>query len=81
GYRLLHELEPDYKQKIVFSRYSGHSSSDTLKKYLSSVKGQKALVHVGGLTKTPFDEEAVRKLELFSSTDFHFPSLGSSIEL
>ncbi|MFX1508163.1 MAG: MBL fold metallo-hydrolase, partial [Promethearchaeota archaeon] len=66
GYRLLHKLEPSYKQKIVFTRFSGHSSSKTLSNFLKSITGKKALVHVGSLTKDPFTSEKIRKSDDFS---------------
>ncbi len=81
GYRLLHELEPQYRQKIVFTRFSSHSSSETLSSYLESIKGKKVLVHLGSLTKDPFTTEKVRKLKEFSRQDYYIPSLGSSLEI
>ncbi|UCE12488.1 MAG: MBL fold metallo-hydrolase [Candidatus Heimdallarchaeota archaeon] len=81
GYRLLHKLEPNYKQKIVYTRFSGHTSSETLRTYLNSLKGQKALVHLGNLTKDPFYSEKIRKSKNFSHPDFYIPSLGSSLEI
>ncbi|MFX0208506.1 MAG: MBL fold metallo-hydrolase [Candidatus Hodarchaeota archaeon] len=81
GYRLLYKLEPQYKQKVVLTRFSGHSSSETLLSYLNSLKGQKALVHLGSLTKDPFTTEKVRKTKEFSHQDCYIPSLGSSLEI
>ncbi len=81
GYRLLHKLEPQYRQKIVFTRFSSHSSSETLSSFLESLKGKKALVHLGSLTKDPFTIEKVRKLKEFSRQDYYIPSLGSSLEI
>ncbi len=81
GYRLLHKLEPHYKQKVVFARFSGHSSSKTLATYLDSLKGQKVLVHLGNLTKDPFTSEEVRRSKDFSHPDHIIPFLGSSIEI
>jgi Cft2 family RNA processing exonuclease len=81
GYRLLHGLEPTYKQKVIFTRFSGHSSSDTLVNYLDSVKGKKVLVHIGDLTKDPFASEEMLKHEEYKKTDYHIPSLGSSLKI
>ena len=81
GYRLLHKLEPQYKQKVVFTRFSGHSSSKSLSAYLDSLKGQKVLVHLGNLTKDPFKTEKVRKSKDFSRSDYYIPSLGSFLEI
>lgn len=81
GYRLKHGLEPDYKQKIVFTRFSGHSSGKTLVEYLNSVKGKKVLVHVGDLSKDPITSENIRNSDIISKTDYYFPSLGSSINV
>ena len=81
GNRLLHNLEPSYKQKIVFTRFSGHSSSKTLLTFLNSVKGQKALVHLGVLTRDPFISEKIRKSDDFSHPDYYIPTLGSSLEI
>ncbi|MFW9903481.1 MAG: MBL fold metallo-hydrolase [Candidatus Thorarchaeota archaeon] len=81
GYRLLHKLEPSYKQKVVFTRFSGHSSSKTLSTFLNSVKGKKTLVHLGLLTKDPFTSEKILKLDDFSHLDYHIPTLGSSLEV
>ncbi|MFX0052198.1 MAG: hypothetical protein ACFE8U_13015, partial [Candidatus Hermodarchaeota archaeon] len=81
GYRLLHGLEPQYKQKIAFTRFSGHSSSETLGKYLKSVNGQKALVHIGDLSKDPINSKKIRKTKQFSRPDYFIPSLGSSLEV
>lgn len=81
GYRLVHNLEPNYKQKIVYTRFSGHTSSETLKTYLNSLKGQKALVHLGELTKDPFNSEKIRKSKNFTHPDFYIPTLGSSLEI
>ncbi|MFX0123178.1 MAG: hypothetical protein ACFFAE_06030, partial [Candidatus Hodarchaeota archaeon] len=79
GNRLRQKLEPSYKQKVVFTRFSGHSSSKTLSKYLSSVKGQKALVHLGSLTVDPFTYKNIRKSDNFSNPDYYIPTLGSSL--
>ncbi|MHA2202426.1 MAG: MBL fold metallo-hydrolase [Candidatus Hodarchaeales archaeon] len=81
GNRLRHELEPSYKQKVVFTRFSGHSSSKTLSKFLNSVKGKKALVHLGSLTVDPFTSEKVRKSDDLSHSDYYIPTLGSSLEI
>lgn len=81
GYRLLHGLEPQYKQKVVFTRFSGHSSSETLETYINSIKGQKALVHIGDLTKDPINYEKIRKSEKFTKPEYIIPSLGSSIKI
>ncbi|MFX0172221.1 MAG: MBL fold metallo-hydrolase [Candidatus Hodarchaeota archaeon] len=81
GYRLLHGLEPQYKQKIVFTRFSGHSSSETLNTYLKSVKGQKALVHIGDLSKDPISAKKIRKAKKFSKRECFIPSFGSSLEV
>jgi Cft2 family RNA processing exonuclease len=81
GYRLLHGLEPNYKQKVVFTRFSGHSSSNTLTKYLDSVEGKKVLVHIGELTKDPFKAEKMWKQKDFKKLEYHIPSLGSSLKI
>jgi len=81
GYRLLHGLEPQYKQKVVFTRFSGHSSSETLETYINSIKGQKALVHIGDLTKDPISNEKIRKSEKYAKPEYFIPSLGSSLEI
>ena len=81
GYRLLNKLEPSYKQKIVFTRFSGHSSSKTLSTFLNSVKGRRALVHLGSLTRDPFTSEDIRNSDDFSRLDYHIPTLGSSLEV
>ncbi len=81
GYRLLHKLEPQYKQKVVFTRFSGHSSNDSLRSFLDSLKGQKALVHLGNLTKDPLTSEKIRNSKDFSHSDYYIPSLGSSLEI
>ncbi len=81
GYRLLNGLEPDYKQKIVFTRFSGHSSSKTLMSYLTKIKGQKALVHIGDLSTDPINYEEIRKKGIYNRPEYHIPSLGSSITL
>ncbi|MHA2075558.1 MAG: MBL fold metallo-hydrolase, partial [Candidatus Hodarchaeales archaeon] len=81
GYRLLHGLEPNYKQKVVFTRFSGHSSSNTLIKYLDSVEGKKVLVHIGDLTKDPFEAEKMWKQKNYKKLEYHVPSLGSSLKI
>ncbi|UCG89610.1 MAG: MBL fold metallo-hydrolase [Candidatus Heimdallarchaeota archaeon] len=81
GYRLLNKLEPQYKQKVVFTRFSGHTSSETLSSYLDSLKGKKVLVHLGSLTKDPFTTEHARKTKELTRQDFYIPSLGSSLEI
>ena len=81
GNRLLHTLEPSYKQKVVFTRFSGHSSSKTLSTFLNSVKGQKALVHLGALTRDPFTSQKIRKSADFSHPDYYIPTLGSFLEI
>ncbi|MFX1516429.1 MAG: MBL fold metallo-hydrolase [Promethearchaeota archaeon] len=81
GNRLLHKLEPSYKQKVVFTRFSGHSSSKTLSTFLNSVKGQKALVHLGALTQDPFTSEKIRKSDDFFYPDYYIPTLGSTLEI
>ena len=79
AYRLLHGLEPSYKQQIVYTRFSAHSSNNTLKKFLSSVKGMKALVHLGELTKDPFTLAKENKREQFGVGPMQIPHLGSKI--
>ncbi|WP_455142070.1 MBL fold metallo-hydrolase [Candidatus Hodarchaeum mangrovi] len=81
AYRLLHKMEPDYKQKIVYARFSGHSSNDTLQKYLSSVKGEKILIHLGALSTDPLQLEQLRKTPIFNVSSLKIPELGSSIEI
>jgi predicted metal-dependent RNase len=81
GYRLLHGLEPQYKQKIVFTRFSGHSSSETLDTYLKSIKGQKALVHIGDLSKDPISTKKIQQTKKFSRPEYFIPSFGSSLEV
>ncbi|UCG01034.1 MAG: MBL fold metallo-hydrolase [Candidatus Heimdallarchaeota archaeon] len=81
GNRLLHNLEPSYKQKVVFTRFSGHSSSKTLSKFLNSVKGQKALVHLGSLTTDPFISEKIRNSDDFTHSEYYIPTLGSVLEI
>ena len=81
GYRLLHKLEPKYKQKVVFTRFSGHSSNDSLRSFLDSLKGQKALVHLGNLTKDPFTSEKIRKSKDLAHSGCYIPSLGSSLNI
>lgn len=81
GYRLLHKLDPQYKQKVIFTRFSGHSSSKTLSTYLDSLKGKKVLVHLGSLTNDPFTSKKTRESSDFSRSDFIIPSLGSSLEI
>lgn len=81
GNRLRQKLEPSYKQKVVFTRFSGHSSSKTLSAFLNSVKGQKALVHLGSLTVDPFTSEKIRKSDDFSHPDYYIPTLGSYLEI
>ncbi|MHA1331081.1 MAG: MBL fold metallo-hydrolase, partial [Candidatus Hodarchaeales archaeon] len=81
GYRLLHGMEPDYKQKVVYTRFSGHSSHKSIEKYLNSVKGKKALVHLGVLTKDPIQvEELIKRKELRDSSAY-IPKIGESISL
>ncbi|MFX0015441.1 MAG: MBL fold metallo-hydrolase [Promethearchaeota archaeon] len=81
GNRLLHRMEPSYKQKIVFTRFSGHSSSKTLSTYLESLQGQKVLVHLGNLTIDPFTSKKIREIITLTHPDIKVPSLGSSLEL
>ncbi|MHA1974203.1 MAG: MBL fold metallo-hydrolase [Candidatus Hodarchaeales archaeon] len=81
GYRLLHGLEPDYKQKIVYTRFSGHSSHKSITKYLDSVKGRKVLVHLGVLTKDPIQVERLVKQQQLVDSSIHIPKIGESISL
>ncbi|MFX0185526.1 MAG: MBL fold metallo-hydrolase [Candidatus Hodarchaeota archaeon] len=81
GYRLLHGLEPQYKQKVVFTRFSGHSSSEALETYIKSIRGQKVLVHIGDLTKDPISQEKVGKSEKYTNPEYYIPALGSSLEI
>ena len=81
GYRLLHGLEPDYEQKVVFTRFSGHSSNKTLKKTLSSIKGVKAIIHIGDLTKDPLTVEKEQKINQYKEGQIKIPSLGSTMVL
>ncbi len=79
AYRLLHKMEPSYKQKVVYARFSAHSSSATLDKFYSSLKGKKALVHLGELTKDPFTRSREKKIEEFDLGSMKIPHLGSKI--
>jgi Cft2 family RNA processing exonuclease len=81
GNRLLLGLEPNYKQKIVFTRFSGHSSSNTLMSYLSKVKGKKALVHIGDLSTDPINYQKSREKGIYNHPKYHIPTLGSSLTL
>ena len=81
AYRLLYGLEPDYKQKIVYTRFSAHSSSSTLNKFLSSLKGMKALVHLGELTKDPITIAKEKKREQFDLGAIQIPHLGSKMRI
>ncbi|MHA2094639.1 MAG: MBL fold metallo-hydrolase [Candidatus Hodarchaeales archaeon] len=81
AYRLLHGLESRYKQKIVYTRFSAHSSGTTLNKFLSSVKGKKALVHLGELTKDPITVAKEKKREQYDLGKIHIPHLGSKIRI
>jgi putative mRNA 3-end processing factor len=44
GWNLLHGYEP-HRCRVEYARLSAHSSSSTLKKYIESCKGKKAIVH------------------------------------
>jgi len=81
AYRLLHQMEPYYKQKIIYARFSGHSSHDTLQKYLSSVKGEKILIHLGALSTDPLQAEQIRQAPIFNISSLKIPELGSSFEI
>jgi Cft2 family RNA processing exonuclease len=81
GNRLLRGLEPEYKQKIVYTRFSGHSSNNNLMSYLNKIKGIKALVHIGDLSTDPINYEETRKKGIYNRSKYHIPSLGSSLTL
>lgn len=81
GYRLLNKLEPEYRQKIVYTRFSGHSSHEELFNYLKSVSGQKVLVHMGELTKGPFEEDKKLHSKAFKNSPGYIPPIGSSISI
>ncbi|MFW9778128.1 MAG: MBL fold metallo-hydrolase [Candidatus Heimdallarchaeota archaeon] len=81
GYRLLHGMEPRYKQKVAYARFSGHSSSDRLKSYINSISGTKALVHVGELSKDPFASNRARQNILSAHPECYIPTTGSVLEL
>jgi Cft2 family RNA processing exonuclease len=81
AYRLLHGLEPSYKQNIVYTRFSAHSSSTTLSKFLSDVKGKKALVHLGELTKDPFTLDKENKRGQFNLGEMEIPHFGSKMTI
>ena len=79
GYRLLKQMEPAYKQNIVYTRFSGHSSNKTLNKMIKKLKGTKVLVHIGELSKDPFTLQDVSFREKYSSDEVLIPNYGSSI--
>ncbi|MFW9856263.1 MAG: MBL fold metallo-hydrolase [Candidatus Thorarchaeota archaeon] len=81
GYRLLHGMEPGYKQKVAYARFSGHSSSDKLKSYINSISGTKALVHVGELSKDPYTSNKARQSILAAFPEYYIPTPGSVLEL
>ena len=81
GYRLLNNLEPSYKQKVVYTRFSGHSTHLELNNYLNSISGLKALVHLGELSKDPFTEQHVRNSKLFKESEYYIPSIGSELSI
>ncbi|MHA1207073.1 MAG: hypothetical protein ACTSSO_05855 [Candidatus Hodarchaeales archaeon] len=81
GYRLLHNLERDYKQNVVYTRFSGHTSSKTLKKVISTFKGSTALVHLGELTKDPLTLEKEKKREKLKDKSIEIPHLGSTMTI
>ncbi len=81
AFRLLHGLESEYKQKIVYTRFSAHSSNTTLHKFFSSTKGMKALVHLGEITKDPFTISKENKREQYDLETMKIPSLGSQITI
>jgi len=81
GYRLLHKLEPDYKQNIIYARFSGHTSNITLKKVISTFKGATALVHLGELTKDPLTLENEKKRGKLKDKSIVIPHLGSTMTI
>ncbi|MHA1443217.1 MAG: MBL fold metallo-hydrolase [Candidatus Hodarchaeales archaeon] len=81
GYRLLHNLERNYKQNVVYTRFSGHTSSKTLKKVISTFKGSTALVHLGELTKDPLTLEKEKKREKIKDKSIEIPHLGSTMTI
>ena len=81
GYRLLNNLEPEYKQNIVYTRFSGHTSSDQLEKEISKFKGSTALVHLGELSKDPLTLEKEGKREKFKDESIFIPHLGTTVTI
>jgi Cft2 family RNA processing exonuclease len=79
GYRLLHNLEPNYKQKVVFTRFSGHSTNETLNQFLSTLQGTKVLVHLGELSKDPYKVDKEDKRRFYSKEGIKIPSIGSTV--
>jgi len=79
GYRLLHKLEPDYEQNVIYTRFSGHTSNKTLKKVISTFKGSTALVHLGELTKDPFTLEKEKNRERLEDKSIEIPHIGSTM--
>jgi Cft2 family RNA processing exonuclease len=78
GYRLLHKLEPEYNQDVIYTRFSGHTSSDNLKKTISSFKGSTYLVHLGELTKDPLTLEKKGNREKIKDKSIKIPYIGTT---
>ncbi|MHA2176067.1 MAG: MBL fold metallo-hydrolase [Candidatus Hodarchaeales archaeon] len=81
GYRLLNKIEPEYKQNIVYTRFSGHSSNKTLKKVIKQIKGKKVLVHLGELSKDPLLLKDSKFREKCAGKNVIIPHKGSSISV
>jgi hypothetical protein len=74
----LHKLEPEYNQDVIYTRFSGHTSSDNLKKTISSFKGSTYLVHLGELTKDPLTLEKKGNREKIKDKSIKIPYLGTT---
>ena len=81
GYRLLHKLESEYKQDVIYTRFSGHTSSDNLKKVISSFKGSTYLVHLGELTKDPLTLEKDGNREKLNNKLINIPNIGTTVTI
>jgi predicted metal-dependent RNase len=79
GQRLVSGLDKDiYHQSIQYCRYSGHSSNQSLNKFLNDLEGKKILVHLGELSKEPFK---LKDVALPKRDDAYIPYLGERITI
>lgn len=69
----------EYKQQVNFCKFSGHSPSSEIDKFLAKTEGKQVLVHIGDLSKDPLKLE--KSIDIKKYQRYILPNIGESLTL